>query len=129
LIYVLTLLLFLIIDLTWLGWIAKDLYKKYLGDLMTDNINWTAALLFYALFIAALLFFVVQPAVEKNDFLFALTRGAAFGMVTYATYDLTNLATLRNWPQQIVLIDIAWGTVLCTLVGAGSFYIYKWIAG
>lgn len=128
-IYILSLALFLIIDMIWLGWLAKDMYKKYLGHLMTDNINWTAALVFYAIFIAALLLFVVQPAGEKNDIWYALLRGAAFGLVTYATYDLTNLATLRNWPQQIVIIDIAWGTLLCTLVSAGAFYIYKWILG
>jgi uncharacterized membrane protein len=129
LLYVLTLVLFLIIDLCWLGWLAKDLYKKQLGHLMTDKVNWTAALIFYGIFISALLFFVIQPAIEKKDLGFALLSGAFFGLVTYATYDLTNLATLKSWPQQIVYIDICWGTVLCTLVSGGGYYLHKWIIG
>lgn len=128
-IYFLTLLLFLAIDICWLGWLAKDLYKKQLGHLMSEAVNWTAALVFYCIFIAALLYFVVQPAAAKKDILFALGSGAFFGLVTYATYDLTNMATLRSWPPQIVYIDIGWGMCLCTLVSGGSFYLHKWIMG
>ena len=70
---------------------------------------------------------MIQPAIEKKDLDFALLSGAFFGLVTYSTYDLTNLATLRSWPQQIVYIDICWGTVLCTLVSGGSYYLHKFI--
>ena len=94
--------IFLIIDLIWLGFIAKDLYAKYLGFIMAKNINWTAAIIFYMIFVGGILFFVVNPAIEKNSLSYALLAGAAFGFITYATYDLTNLATLRQWPMAVV---------------------------
>jgi uncharacterized membrane protein len=98
--------IFLIIDLIWLGFIAKDLYAKYLGFIMAKNINWTAAIIFYMIFVGGILFFVVNPAIEKNSLSYALFAGAAFGFITYATYDLTNLATLENWPLFITIVDL-----------------------
>jgi len=79
------------------------------------------------IFIAGLVVFVISPALEKGSWIHAVFLGALFGFITYATYDLTNLATLRNWPIAVVFVDIAWGTVLCTLVGGGSYLIGSWL--
>ena len=125
--YILTLVVFLIIDLTWLGFIAKDLYKKYLGHYLTDNVNWTAAIIFYILFVIGISIFAIYPAINKNSALSAIILGALFGFFTYATYDLTNLATLKEWPLIIVIIDIIWGTFLAASVSLSGFYIIKFI--
>ncbi len=103
---------FLVIDLIWLGLIAKNLYQRQIGPLMSDSVNWAAAIIFYLLFIVGLVYFAILPAVNDGEWLRALALGAFFGFITYATYDLTNLATLKDWPIQITLIDLAWGTFL-----------------
>jgi len=123
--YLLTGVVFFAIDLTWLGLIAKNLYRKYLGGFLSDTVNWTAAFIFYALFIVGIFIFSILPAVEKNSFSHAVIMGALFGFFTYATYDLTNLATLKNWPLTIVYIDIIWGTILTGLVAAAGYWITK----
>jgi len=126
--YLLTAAVFFTIDMVWLGFIAKGLYRRYLSDFLTDHVNWTAAIIFYFLFIIGIFIFVIMPAVEKNSLLKAITLGAFFGMITYATYDLTNLATLRNWPLPIVFIDIAWGAVLTAIVSASGYGFVKWLS-
>ena len=126
--YLLTTLVFFAIDMVWLGFIAKNLYRKYLGDFLSDAINWKAAIIFYLIFIVGIFIFAIMPAVEKNSITKAIIYGAMFGFFTYATYDLTNLATLKNWPLQIVFIDMAWGALLTALVSTAGFYIVKWIA-
>ena len=123
--YVLTTVVFLIIDMAWLGIIAKNLYQKYLGDFLTDNVNWTAAIIFYLIYVAGVSVFAIYPSVNKNSALSAAIMGGLFGFFAYATYDLTNLATLKNWPLPIVFIDIAWGVVLTAIVGLSGFYIVK----
>lgn len=125
--YLLTSLVFLAIDMVWLGVLAKNLYRKHLFALLADQVNWSAAIAFYALFIGGIFVFVIVPAVEKNSLITALWLGAFFGIVTYATYDLTNLATLKNWPLPIVFIDMAWGAVLTSWVSMVGFGIHKWI--
>ncbi len=126
--YFLTTLVFFILDMLWLGLIAKDLYNKYLIDFLSDKVNWTAAILFYLLFIIGIFYFCILPAIEKDSISKAIIGGAFFGIITYATYDLTNLATLKNWPLPIVFIDIIWGMLLTMLVSISGFYITKWIA-
>ena len=106
--YILTLLAFLAIDLTWLGVIAKNLYAKYLKDFLAPSINWPAALILYGLLVVGLLIFAIYPAIAKNSRTHALLMGALFGFFTYATYDLTNLATLKNRPFAFIFVDIAW---------------------
>lgn len=123
--YLLTAVVFFAIDLTWLGVIAKNLYRKYLVGFLSDTVNWTAAFIFYALFIVGIFIFSILPAVEKNSFSHAVIMGGLFGFFTYATYDLTNLATLKNWPLTIVYIDIIWGTILTGLVAAAGYWITK----
>lgn len=123
--FVITFVVFMAIDLIWLGFIAKNLYSKYLGYIMTDKVNWGAAILFYVLFIIGLLFFVITPALDQNSWTYALGAGALYGLLTYATYDLTNLATLKDWPITITVIDMVWGTILATMTSIISFSIIQ----
>lgn len=123
--FLVTFAAFIVIDLVWLVFIAKNLYQKYLGYLMSPTVNWPAALLFYVLFIIGIVFFVVNPALEKADIRYALMAGALFGLVTYATYDLTNLATLKDWPVTITIIDLIWGTTLSALTSALGFWVIQ----
>lgn len=116
---------FMIIDLIWLGVVAKKLYAKYLGYIMTDQINWVAAVLFYIIFVAGMLFFVINPALKDNSLMVALGVCALYGFLTYATYDLTNLATLKDWPLTITVIDLIWGTTLSALTSTISFLILQ----
>jgi uncharacterized membrane protein len=90
---------------------------------MTPNVNWTAAILFYLLFIVGLVLFVISPALAKNSIQYALVFGALFGLITYATYDLTNLAVLKDWPLAITIVDMIWGAVLASSVSTITYYI------
>ncbi|MDX2414641.1 MAG: DUF2177 family protein [Bacteroidales bacterium] len=116
---------FLVIDMIWLALIAKKFYRKHLGFLMSPKVNWTAAIIFYVIFIIGIVVFVVTPALDKDSLSHALIYGALFGFVTYATYDLTNLATLKNWPIVITIVDLIWGTVLATSVSVITFLIFS----
>jgi len=110
--FLIALPVFFVIDMVWLVLVAKKFYQEQIGFLMKPDINWFAAIIFYLLFIAGLVIFVVSPAVEKHSWVHALIFGALFGLITYATYDLTNLATLRDWPLLVTVVDLIWGTVL-----------------
>ncbi len=110
--YLLTFVVFLMIDMLWLGVIAKNIYRKYLGNLLSDQVNWTAAFIFYFIYVLGISIFAIYPSVNKDSVYNAILMGALFGFFTYATYDLTNLATLKGWPLPIVIIDIIWGSVL-----------------
>ncbi len=116
---------FLVIDLIWLGLIAKNLYQRQIGHLMADQVNWIAAIVFYFLFIGGLVFFVIMPNDVSGSWTKVLLYGALFGFITYATYDLTNLATLKDWPWQITLIDLAWGTFLGASVSTLTYFISR----
>ena len=116
---------FLLIDLVWLGLIARKFYRKHLGFLMSENVNWIAAIIFYIIFIVGIVLFVVSPALEADSLKHVLLYGALFGFVTYSTYDLTNLATLKNWPVLITIIDLIWGTFLATSVSVITFLIFN----
>jgi uncharacterized membrane protein len=125
--YLLTTVVFLIIDLAWLGFIAKNLYQKYLGNFLSDKVNWAAAFIFYLLYVVGIFVFAIYPSLNKNSALSAAVMGGLLGFFAYATYDLTNLATLKGWPLPIVFIDIAWGVVLTATVSLSGFYIAKLI--
>lgn len=120
--YLMTLVIFFLVDIVWLGVISKKLYKEYLGHLM-GPVNWPAALIFYAMFIAGLVFFVINPAIEKQSLFYAVSVGAFFGLITYGTYDLTNLATLKDWPVTITIIDLIWGTFLNAATSGITYYV------
>lgn len=109
--------------MVWLGVAAKNFYAKHVGFLMKANVNWAAAILFYLLFAAGLVVFVVAPAIEKGSWVRALLFGALFGLITYATYDLTNLATLKDWPLVVTVVDLIWGTTLAASVSVATYSI------
>jgi uncharacterized membrane protein len=121
--YSIALPVFFVIDMVWLGLIAKSFYATQIGYLMKTDINWTAAILFYLLFIVGLVLFVIMPAVEKGSWVHSLLFGALFGLITYATYDLTNLATLKDWPLLVTVVDLAWGAVLAAAVSIVTYFI------
>ncbi|GAB4219503.1 MAG: DUF2177 family protein [Candidatus Microgenomates bacterium] len=123
--FLIAFIVFLGIDMIWLGFIGKNIYQQYLGYLMTNKVNWLAAFIFYILFIIGLLIFVINPAIAEKSLYKAIIYGALYGLVTYATYDLTNLATIKNWPLLITIIDLLWGTFLSTLVSIITFLIVK----
>jgi uncharacterized membrane protein len=125
--YLLTVPVFFIIDLIWLGVVAKGFYQKNLAYILSPNVNWTAAILFYLIYIAGILIFAVLPGLANGSLRHAALWGALFGFFTYATYDLTNLALLKDWPLNIVIVDILWGVVLCCAVASVSFYMAKWL--
>lgn len=126
-IYLLATTLFFAIDMVWLGFVAQKFYSNQIGFLMKSDINWIAAITFYLLFIAGLCVFVILPSIEKNSFIQALLLGGFFGLVTYATYDLTNLATLKDWPLTMTIVDMIWGTTLGASVSGLTYYIAtKW---
>jgi uncharacterized membrane protein len=110
------------------GVVAKGLYSKYLGNFLSEQVNWTAAIIFYLLFIVGIFIFAILPAVDKASLSKAIVMGALFGFFTYATYDLTNLATMKGWPLTIVFIDITWGSVLTATVSAAGYTITRWIS-
>lgn len=116
-------IVFLLIDLVWLGLVAKKFYRKHLGFLMSKDVNWIAAIVFYIIFIVGIVLFVISPALEADSLKHALLYGALFGFVTYSTYDLTNLATLDKWPLLITIIDLIWGTFLAASVSVITFLI------
>lgn len=121
--YFIALPVFFGIDLIWLGLVAKNFYQQQLGHLMTPNVNWLAAITFYLLFIVGTIVFAVQPALTEQNWLKALLLGALFGLLSYATYDLTNLATLKDWPTLVTIIDLVWGTTLSASVSVITYFI------
>ena len=125
--YFLTVPIFFIIDLLWLGVIAKGFYQQNLKYILIPKVNWTAAILFYLMYIAGILIFAVIPGLAKDSLRHAAVWGALFGFFTYATYDLTNLALLKDWPLNIVIVDILWGIVLCSAVASQSYFVAKWL--
>lgn len=115
--YMTALPVFFSIDMLWLGWLSGDLYQKEIGHLL-GPINWTAALMFYVMFLAGIVIFAVRPGLLGKSVKDAALWGALFGLFTYGTYDLTNMATLKDWPWLVVLVDILWGMILCSSVSA-----------
>lgn len=106
-----TLIVFLVLNLIWLVGIARKLYKKEMKGLMRARMNWLAAGLFYLVYAAGLVYFVIMPMAESGDGLMAFLRGAGFGFVAYCTYDLTNLAVVEDWSVRLTIVDILWGSV------------------
>ena len=127
--YLTTLLAFFLIDMLWLGLVARWFYQKHLGLLLKPNTNWVAAIVFYLLFIAGILIFVVVPAFQSGSLAKVALLGAIFGLITYATYDLTNLATLKDWPVIVTVVDLLWGMVLSTSVSCISYLVGKLMVG
>lgn len=122
--YLITIPAFFLIDMVWLGFVANKFYQSQIGWLL-GPVNWTAAALFYLIYIAGIVIFAVYPALQAGSLSKAVMLGALLGFFAYATYDLTNLATIKDWPVLMVVIDLLWGTVLTGAVAAASYYIGK----
>jgi uncharacterized membrane protein len=123
-IYGIAFIIFFIVDILWLSLIAKKLYAQYLGAFL-GPVKWVPAILFYLFFVAGLVFFVIQPALLKDSLSYVIFAGMFFGFITYATYDLTNLATINNWPLNITIIDLIWGSVLGGSVSTLTYLIFR----
>ncbi len=121
--FLIALPVFFVIDMIWLVLVAKNFYQKQIGFLMSPDINWLAAIIFYLIFIGGLVVFVITPAVEKQSWVHAVLYGAFFGLITYATYDLTNLATLKDWPILVTVVDLIWGSFLAASISIITYFI------
>lgn len=124
LLFAITTAIFFLVDMLWLGLIAKNFYREKLAFVFTGQVNWAAAVIFYFIYIAGILYFVVVPGLNGGSAASVLLNGALLGFLCYATYDLTNMATIRQWPLIVVIVDIAWGAVL-----TGSVSYLSWLAG
>jgi uncharacterized membrane protein len=122
-IYLITVPIFFTIDMLWLGFLARNFYREQLGSLLRPEVNWFAAVTFYLMFIAGLIIFVISPALEKGSWTYAVIYGALFGLIAYATYDLTNLATMKDFPLKVALVDMIWGSILSASVSIVSYFI------
>ncbi len=121
--YAVSLVAFLLLDFAWLGLIARGFYRQQLGHLLSPDVRWTPAIIFYLLFVAAVVVFAVLPAVERGSLGRAVLLGGFFGIVAYATYDLTNLATLRGFPTLVAAVDMTWGCVLSATVATVGYWV------
>lgn len=126
LLVLLSMIIFLGVDMLWLVKIAPKMYKTFIGHLMAPKFNGIAALLFYLLFMTGFVFFVVNPGLASGNWLTIVGLAAMFGLVTYGTYDLTNWATLKEWPAPLVAIDMAWGTFLSSASALIVFLLANW---
>jgi uncharacterized membrane protein len=127
--YIASLIVFGILDAIWLTTMSSRLYRPALGDILLDNLRVAPAVLFYFLYPIGLVVFAAMPAVRSGSAGTALAYGALFGLLAYATYDLTNYATLRNWTLQITVIDLVYGTVVAALTSVSAYYAARWFAG
>ncbi len=125
--YGMTTIVFFLIDFLWLGTIAKSFYFKHIGDLLLQPFNIPAAVGFYLVYIIGIFIFAILPAHDAGSATKALVLGALFGFFAYATYDMTNLATLKGWSVTVVVVDIIWGAVLTGSVAFIGYHIAQWI--
>ncbi|NCU30968.1 DUF2177 family protein [Candidatus Saccharibacteria bacterium] len=116
-----------VLDFVWLGYVAKKLYYGEMGNILLDKPNMVAALLFYVIYVVGIVVFVVNPALEKSSLAHAAGYGALFGLVAYATYDLTSLAVVKGFSAKIAVIDLVWGMAITAVVSVGTYLvIQKW---
>jgi uncharacterized membrane protein len=126
--YVATLLTFGAMDFVWLSVMASVLYRPILGDILIENVRIAPAVVFYLLYPVGIAVFAVMPAVRSDSVITALTLGALFGFLAYATYDLTNFATLRNWNLTITAADMAYGAIASGIAASAAFFAVRWFA-
>jgi uncharacterized membrane protein len=119
--YLASLIVFLVVDFAWLSAMAPRFYKPTLGDIAIPGFNLAPAVVFYLLYPIGLIIFAISPALKTGSWTTALLYGALFGFFTYATYDLTNHATLRNWTTSLTVVDVAWGTLLAAVAAVAGF--------
>jgi len=121
--YAVSVPVFFFVDMIWLGVIAKGFYRNALEPLLTPNINWIAAIIFYLLFLVGVLIFALLPGMERRSLVYTIAMAALFGFIAYATYDLTNLATLRDWPLMLSIVDMIWGSFLSASTATMTYLI------
>jgi uncharacterized membrane protein len=121
--YVVSVPVFFVLDMIWLGVIANGFYRRSLEPLLKPDMNWVAGLAFYFLFLGGVLLFALIPGMERRSLGYTAGMAAVFGFIAYATYDLTNLATLRNWPVMLSIVDMIWGSVLSASTAAITYLI------
>lgn len=124
-VYLVALGVFLALDAVWLGLVARTFYKKEVGSLLATPPNWAAAAGFYLIYVTGIVIFAIRPGLDAGSIARAATLGALFGFYTYATYDFTNLATLKGWTWRVVAVDVTWGTVLGCLVATATTAILR----
>lgn len=120
-----SLAVFLVLDALWLGVVARGFYASELGAMLRDNVNFVAAAGFYAFYVMGIVYFAVQPALSDGALSKAILNGALLGLLAYGTYDMTNLATLKNWPVTMSMVDMAWGTFLTAAAAASGFLFVR----
>lgn len=118
----------LALDSAWLGFAAKRLYRPELGDMLAEGFRLAPAAIFYFLYVGGIVFLAVAPGLEAGKLSVAATRGAALGLIAYATYDLTNQATLRHWSTTVTVADMAWGTLLTAIAASAGYVAARWAA-
>jgi uncharacterized membrane protein len=121
--YLSSAVVFFTLDMIWLGLVARGFYRSQIGSLLRPDINWPSAIIFYLIFIAGVEYFAILPSVAKGSAFQAAISGALFGLVTYATYDLTNYATMKDFPLIVVLVDMAWGALLSCMVTVAGYFL------
>ena len=119
--YIISILVLMAFDLSWLGFIMRNFYQSRLASILAPTPNWYAAGAFYLLFVAGLFYFAAYPAHLKQSILSAIIMGAIYGLVTYGTYDLTNMATVQNWPLVLTVVDMLWGTFLGAVLACVAY--------
>ena len=117
---------FLLLDAIWLGFVARGFYARELSLYLADNVNWASAFIFYIIFNIGLLIFVILPSIEKNSYSMLVIYALLYGLVTFATYDLTNLATVKDWPLLVSLVDMLWGMFVAFSAASVAFYANKY---
>lgn len=125
--YTITTVVFFALDFAWLSTATSRIYAPRLGDLLAPKPNLPVAAVFYLVFIMGLIALAIVPGLKEGSLLGVVWRGALFGFMTYATYDLTNLATLRDWPWDLTIIDLVWGTTLNAVVSVAGYYAGRWL--
>jgi len=127
--YLASLATFVAADMVWLGTMAPRFYRPTLGDIAISGVNLSPAIIFYVVYPIGLLIFAIHPSLKSESMMAAVVYGALFGFFTYATYDLTNHATLRNWTLQLTIIDVTWGTLLGAIASAAGFWAASKVTG
>ena len=127
--FIFTTVVFLALDFVWLGFVAKDFYRTQIGPLMLEKPLLGVAFAFYLLYAIGIVCFAVMPALETNSWVRAMTSGALLGLTAYATYDLTNLATLRGWSVKLSIVDLAWGTLVTSLAATAGYCGARYFSG
>lgn len=120
---------FCVMDFIWLTLVAKNFYQSHMGELMAVEVRIVPAIIFYVLYLAGLVLFAISPALREQNWLMAVGLGLALGVIAYGSYDLTNMATLRDWSLSLTLVDIAWGAFISAVSALAGFYAARMFAG